>query len=96
MGIVTVHRILDLFQDCRKSGQFAKCFLETRGGEVHTTFSIRCEDERGRSAEENPRRRMTPSRRRRNLKRREAWLERKQESKAPPSTFSFSKPADEN
>ena len=95
MGIVSVNRILDLFQECRMNRQIAQCFLETRDGEVTATFSMRCKNEKKRSAEEKPHRRITPFRRRRNLKTREAWLERKQESKAPP-TFSFSKPADEN
>ena len=41
---VSVHRILDLFQECRKSGQWAQCFMETRGAVVSATFSVRCEN----------------------------------------------------
>ena len=78
METVSITRVLGLFQECRKSGQFAVLHLETRGSAVTATFSVRCENGNRKEEEEKPRRRITPSRRRRNFHRRKAWLEKKQ------------------
>ena len=87
MGTDSINRILELFQECRRSGTWASCFLETRGAAVTATFSVRCENgiENEKIVEEKPRRRITPSRRRRNFKRRKAWLEGKEALASKPA-----------
>ena len=87
MGSVPINRILDLFEECRRTGRFAQCYLETRGAVVSATLSVTCDNGWGREeggGQRQPRRRITPSRRRRNLDRRKAWLERKREEQVLP------------
>ena len=84
MATISINLILGLFQECQKSGQFATCYLETRGSAVTATFSVRCDNGNGKE-EVKPRRRIPPSRRRRNYERRKAWLEKKHGSEVPPN-----------
>ena len=94
METLSVHRILDLFHECRRSGQWAQCFLETRGSAITAAFSVRFENRKfEEKVEGKPRRRITPSRRRRNLQRRKSWLERKQGNNVQPCA---SNPAEEH
>ena len=74
-----VKRLLDLFQDCRNEGKFAQLYLETRGGAITTSFSLRCDESEMNIRDRNHHtlRRKTPSQRRRDEARKKAWLEKK-------------------
>ena len=78
MGTLIFERVLALFRDCQRSGEWAQAFMETRGSALTATFSVRCENGIEEKEGGKLRKKMTRSRRRRNLQRRRDWLDRKQ------------------
>lgn len=83
-------KVFGLFRDYQKCGQFSRLLLETRCGDLTAHLSVQCSVpaprmERTRTMETRNPRRKTPSRRRRNEARREAWLAKKQ-AKNPVSS----------
>ena len=75
----TIHSILDLYQQCRRNGDWARMYLETQDGREYFTISI-CPSA-GKPAngpEQKKVKRKKPSQVRRDQFRRAAFLERKQ------------------
>ena len=74
----TTRRLLDLFQDSKRKGASARLFLETRNGEVFVNFSSQLPVGVPSGFEEVKKRKWkSPSSRRRDMARLEAWKVRK-------------------
>ena len=85
---ITYNNILELYQKCRRNGDWAKVYLETRGKEQFFTISINVSA--GSTAGttsgvegESRKRKKTPAQVRRDQKRRSAFLERRRQAATP-------------
>ena len=81
MADENIVKLLEIYRKCKKNGEHASLFLETKNGkDLNITFSINCPEAGAPAAGLPRRRRKTPSQLKRDNARREAFLAKKLDS----------------
>ena len=81
---ITYHNILELYQRCKENGDWAKVYLETRGGNQFFTISVNVSagSTTGTSSGMETKKKKKPGQVRRDKQRRTAFMERRRQAAA--------------